>query len=166
MLSGATTTRLPSLRSMTTRPPPRVSMRSPGVSTNPAVSNSGDAPGLAITAMPSTLAARATTAPVCAFRESADQSAIASTLPHETFTPVLLPLLIHLPGRPIHAIDNARSAAGWYAGRDQGRQRHGGGSTRSLLMLIASSDVRVPPSWDGPPGCGAPAAQPAAWCVS
>lgn len=39
--SGCTTTMLPSLRSITTRPPPRVSIRSPGFRMNPAVRLAG-----------------------------------------------------------------------------------------------------------------------------
>src|SRR5215468_10647081 len=66
MLSGATTTRLPSLRSITTRPPPRVSMRSPGLRMYPGVNATGAAAGLYSKFRPLTLAARATTGPDCA----------------------------------------------------------------------------------------------------
>ncbi len=52
---------LPSLRSITTFPPPRVSIRSPGLRMYPAVSANGLSPGEVRTAGPDTLAARAMT---------------------------------------------------------------------------------------------------------
>src|ERR1022692_164927 len=75
MDSGATTTMLPSLRSITTLPPPRVSMRSPGFRMYPAVSASGARPGDNRTAWPVTPAARATTGVHWAYEEKALSSA-------------------------------------------------------------------------------------------
>ena len=64
---GSTKTMLPSLSSMTTRPPLRVSTRSPGFRKKPA--ESANVPAelpVKTTAVPVTLAARASTGPLCA----------------------------------------------------------------------------------------------------
>ena len=66
MDSGCTTTMLPSLRSITTRPPPRVSMRSPGFRMPPGREPEGGGTGVESSARPVTLAARAITGEVCA----------------------------------------------------------------------------------------------------
>src|SRR5919202_143256 len=66
-VSGWTITTLPSLRSITTRQPPRVSMRSAGFSAKPGVSANAAPPLLEVSiTRPETLAARAIRGEVCA----------------------------------------------------------------------------------------------------
>src|ERR1039457_78814 len=151
MDSGATTTMLPSLRSITTLPPPRVSMRSPGFRMYPAVSASGARPGDNRTAWPVTPAARATTGVHWAYEEKALRSARVNAAigaghpygtPHfRSFTryPCAFPRILppspvqpRLRGLPPRVTDNGRSAAGSSGGQDQGRRRRGGGSNPSL----------------------------------
>src|SRR5438876_12428693 len=63
---GSTTTWLPSDRSMTTRPPARVSISSPGAKTVPRVSLAPEPPPGEIVEVPVTLVTRASTVPVWA----------------------------------------------------------------------------------------------------
>src|SRR5579872_7098854 len=72
---------LPSLRSITTRPPPRVSIRSPGFRIEPAVRAIGASPVLYSRFRPLTLAARATTGPICPQATPLPSSSTAKTAP-------------------------------------------------------------------------------------
>src|ERR1017187_2083902 len=142
---------LPSLRSITTLPPPRVSMRFPGFRSEPAVSASGARPGVSRTACPLTPAARATTGVHWACEGIALSSArvnatIGAGHPYGTphfrsltrypcaFPRILPPCPVRprLRGLPPHVTDNGRSAAESSGGQDQGRRPLGGGSNPSL----------------------------------
>src|SRR5690242_8500345 len=130
---------LPSLNSITTCPPPRVSRLSPGLRAKPRVKANGAVPfPLDSMARPVTLVARASVTP-CARTMPANstnatrQRKLADALTRDQATFPDSPPPHRLPPRPPDlrrpAVYSGRSGAGQYGDQGLRRQPRGGGST-------------------------------------